>query len=353
MSEDFIIETGRSINASRLAAFLGSEYPGGEIADENFLDWEYNKNPFGKAVVTVAKSAEGEFASQYAVVPLDLCINSKIVTGSLSLNTLTKTEFRGRKLFARTAEAAYGYCSDSDIQFTIGIPNQNSYSGFVKGLHFDHTGNLIFLAKPLHFFGILKSGLQRSKEKKGKEILVDMNVDAHGDKNISFFDPVADSLLYGRFRKEWIQRKKLAVNRTPEYLSWRYLENHKRKYYLFKYVREGAMKAFVSVRAMHVLGLKACVLMDYMSTDEVSGRTLLRVIANKARRNNLQIIISAYSCHDSNYADLIKTGFKSVPEFILPQKLPFIVRVHKQFEGAELLYNLDNWHFMFGDYDIF
>src|SRR5689334_7805417 len=143
MKDGYSLETFRPTDVLPLANFLKEEYPFGEPANVHFLDWEYLRNPFGPAIITVAKDGNQHLASQYALLPIQVRINDKKTNGSLSLNTLTGAKHRGKGLFLETAEASFRYCHDEDIYFTIGIPNRNSYPGFIKRLGFKHVGNLV------------------------------------------------------------------------------------------------------------------------------------------------------------------------------------------------------------------
>ncbi|CAN5684582.1 hypothetical protein BH11BAC1_BH11BAC1_22490 [soil metagenome] len=353
MKTAFQFETNKKPDIKALAVFLREEYPTGEISDERFLQWEYLDNPFGNAVVTSAKDLQLTLAVQYAVIPMQVVVNGIILNGSLSLNTLTGDKFRGMGLFKRAAEANYSFCVEEEILFTVGVPNKNSFPGFKNKLGFAHPGNLNFLVKPLRPIRILKSFLRTRSDKKGEEIRLHIHESTLGKKSISFFNQVADAGQYDSFWFEWKKKNKVFVNRSIEYMSWRYFKNPLRKYEVFKLVEKGEIKAIIASRAMNIYGLSAIVIMDLLSTDVIYARELLYAISEVAKENNLDIVIAAIANKKEVYSILRKSGFLHVPEFVLPQQLPFIVRLHKEFEYSEMLLNRDNWHFGFGDYDIF
>ena len=93
--------------------------------------------------------------------------------------------------------------------------------------------------------------------------------------------------------------------------------------------------------------------MDFLCTDERNGRNLLDSISRVMIENEIDIVVAVTTNRNSEFSLMRKTGFRQVPEFLLPQKLPFIIRVHERFEHSALLFDLVNWHFSFGDYDIF
>ena len=99
MKKEFHIETDLAAYVASLSKFLRDEYPEGEIADERFLQWEYLDNPFGKAFISCARNMNHVLATQYAIIPFEVVIEGKTMSASLSLNTLTAKEFRGKGLF--------------------------------------------------------------------------------------------------------------------------------------------------------------------------------------------------------------------------------------------------------------
>ena len=353
MKEEFHIETDLAADVASLSKFLRDEYPEGDIADERFLQWEYLDNPFGKAFISSARNMNHVLATQYAIIPFEVVIKGKTVRASLSLNTLTAKEFRGKGLFVRTAESNYSYCAENGVVFTVGIPNANSFPGFTKKLNFKHCGNLNFLVRPLRPLNILRSFIKSSKIKKGNELSIIMDKDSLAKQGVSFFDPFADRPLYEPFWHEWKRQTKIILNRTPEYLSWRYLQNPLRKYQLLKISKNEEMKAVAIFRTLNIYGLRTCVLMDFFCTDNIYGRDLLNAIEQEMNAKGMDIMMVASAKMSGTFALLKNAGFMKVPEFLLPQQLPFILKVHREFENSEVIADMKSWHFTFGDYDIF
>ena len=353
MRAEFKIETTRPDTVHGIAGFLGSEYPDGEISDERFLKWEYLDNPFGKVVVTMATGTDGNAASQYALIPIEVLVKGKVFGASLSLNTLTAAAFRGKGLFSQTAKATFEYCSGAGIHFTVGVPNRNSYPGFINKLGFKHIGNLIFCLKPLRPAGIIRSLLSRGSAKKGSGINLTIDDEVLALNSVSGFDPVADRIMYEHFWELWRKDKPIALNRPAAFLGWRYFENPLRKYDVFKLIHKGEIKALLATRSLYVYGLRTCIVMDFLSLGEHYGHTLIRAIAGEAKRNDLDIMMGVTANRNAEFRQMIKSGFIKIPGVLLPQQLPLIIKVHRQFEHADMLFDPGSWHFMFGDYDIF
>lgn len=353
MKEEFNIKTELAADVAPLSKFLKDEYPEGDIANEEYLRWEYLDNPFGKAFISCTRNSEQVIASQYAVIPVEVIMDGKTVNASLSLNTLTAKEYRGKGLFLKTAESNYTSCAEHGVLFTIGIPNANSFPGFIQRLSFKHCGNLNFLVKPLRPLNILTSFIKSNKTKKGNEFSVIPDMDSLKKQGVSIFDPITEYSQYEPFWNKWKSETKVILNRNKEYLFWRYLQNPLRKYQLMKICEEGEMKAIAVLRTMNIYGLRACVLMDFFCTDSAAGRNLINAITEGMKANRIDIIMAVSSGNNGVSACLKNSGFMKVPEFLLPQQLPFIIRFHRKSERSDMLSNMNNWHFTFGDYDIF
>ena len=91
---------------NELAELARSTYDKGEIINVKYLNWEYNSNPDGKALVFLANE-ESKIASQYVVVPRKYAIENEIINASLSLNTITHPAHRCNGYFTKLAELTY------------------------------------------------------------------------------------------------------------------------------------------------------------------------------------------------------------------------------------------------------
>lgn len=339
---------------SRLIRLTESTYPGREISDEKYLQWEYNNNPDGKALIQVASEGE-KFVSQYVVIPHKFVMNGNVLTGSLSLNTLTHPIHRGNALFPKLAELTFQSCLRTNAMFTLGIPNANSCPVFIDKLDFEALGRVPFLMKTFKPKSVLWHLFTKKRLKQGNEIELDCNKLQDGSANgISVFNPHQDKEMYSHFLKKFIEEKKVATFRSIEYIRWRYLDVPIRKYYILKSVENGQMTGMAVFRTREIYGLKCCVLLDFICTDESkSAKAFLDYINDFLQRNDIEIIICAMQSASNEFNYLKKAGFYKVPERFLPQQLDLILRIHKKSPEYEPLRDFKSWFFTFGDYDIF
>ena len=132
-------------------------FPKTDANSYNYLDWEYNKNPEGKAIGFNA-FFDNRLAAHYVTQPIKSRINGIETKGLLSLNTATHPDHRGKRLFTKLAEMTYKFAAEEGYQFVIGVANENSIKGFIKYLGFE-------LIKPLD----VKIGLGLHKEQNNNE----------------------------------------------------------------------------------------------------------------------------------------------------------------------------------------
>ncbi|MCF8298853.1 MAG: GNAT family N-acetyltransferase [Saprospiraceae bacterium] len=140
-----------------ISDLLNIVFPDTDANSYEYLDWEYNKNPEGKAVGFNAY-IEKSLAAHYVTQPIKSIINGVETKGLLSLNTATHPDHRGKRLFTDLAEKTYELAAKEGYKFVIGVANENSIKGFTKYLGFK-------LLKPLD----VKIGIGLHKESQNND----------------------------------------------------------------------------------------------------------------------------------------------------------------------------------------
>lgn len=126
---------------------MTQEYYGVEndIAQRLFIEHEYFKNPSGNALIDLAWDEEKKvIAGQYVVLPMRFKVGKEQIGCVLSLNTLTREAYRGQGIFTKLAESVYARAKETDKGFCYGMPNQNSYPGFIKNRKLSRPFRCIF-----------------------------------------------------------------------------------------------------------------------------------------------------------------------------------------------------------------
>ncbi len=351
---DYKLGLFTDVDHSRLIRLSESTYPGREISQAGYLQWEYEHNPDGTALIHVASLGD-KFVSQYVVLPHKYSMDGRLLEGSLSLNTLTHPMHRGNSLFPKLAELTFESCIEKNYVFTLGVPNSNSYPVFIEKLGFQVLGRVPFLMKSFRPQSLLWHLFTKKRLKHGADLELNIeNLTQKKSDGISVFNPNQDKDLYSAFLKKFTQEKRIATYRSLDFLRWRYLDIPFRKYYLLKSVKEGKMEALAIFRAREIYGLKCGILMDFIcSGDPETADKMLEFLNDFSQNNELQLIICAMQNGTKEFQFLKKNGFYKVPERFLPQQLDLILKIHKQDSDYEHLRDFKSWFFTFGDYDIF
>lgn len=344
-----------------LLQLIQAEYPQGEMSDRNYLNWEYQSNPAGDPAMTVTWSSEGEIVGQYLVIPVRYDIDGSQVEGSLSLNTLTRQDYRGKGLFTKMALATYAECESRGLQLTLGFPNKSSYPGFVRKLHFHHIGNVELLVRPLRVGALIKGAMLRKRHPKYQSYRVQHDIGNVETRNIagvtiSDFDLRKDAALY----EEFLRRRSSLHNQTHrsvQYLDWRYRQIPTRKYTLLKATRDGRFLAYIAVRLRVVFGVKAGFIIDLncLPVDEsmAAAQALLRETQRLMRSAGAAFVGALIAPGCAEYRVLRKSRYFQAPSRFLPHDAPVIVRWNGEGEMPKSLGAIDHWFLTFGDYDAF
>ncbi len=195
-----------------------------EAVDPAFFDWQYRRNPEGRAVIFCCESPGGRIAAQYAVIPIPLRVKGMRITGSLSLNTVTHPDYRRLGLFTKTAMAVYEELQRQGIAYTLGFPNENSYPGFVKKLDFADLGRPTLLVKIFDFTAFVAGQNVADKwprfatlARKVTNGLRRMPIKATCTRELSTFEGLPTEQLW--------EPADVIVAADAKWLTWRYIEN--------------------------------------------------------------------------------------------------------------------------------
>jgi Acetyltransferase (GNAT) domain len=126
---------------ARTATLLADVFPGTRLARADYLEWLYEKSPFGPVVETNLDDDRGRIG-HYALVPIALTQDGVPQQGALSLNTAVHERARGGGTFVRLASETFSEAKKRGISTVVGVANANSTPGFVRRLDFELVGPL-------------------------------------------------------------------------------------------------------------------------------------------------------------------------------------------------------------------
>lgn len=326
-----------------------------DISNEGFVRHEYFNNPYGNAFIKLAYDHENKcLAGQYIVIPRDILINGVRCESVLSLNTLTRSSYRGQQVFTRLAEAVYREGEEQDVSFCYGAPNQNSFPGFIKKLEFTKMGDVPLYLKILNPFQVIADKLSWSKN---MSMALRLNKDIVQTDNINIVTITNENVsLFDQYWQRIFRKYPVIGIRDAEYIRWRYIDIPLRDYQILMAIKEGTPQGYIIGRISEVSHMRCGMIVDFLVDEyEVKiGICLLNSLIKNFRKSRVGLLgcLMQETCEESKF--LRKTGFFKCPDKLLPQPFPIIYRKLNALSDlqSEIVEDFSNWFFTMGDYDV-
>lgn len=91
-------------------------------ANREIIEQRYFDNPYNELLMYIAME-DGKIVANYSAVPIRVIVDGTERKAALSLNTMTDSEYAGKGLFTKLANALYEYLSSNGYAMIIGFPN--------------------------------------------------------------------------------------------------------------------------------------------------------------------------------------------------------------------------------------
>ncbi|MXS72245.1 GNAT family N-acetyltransferase [Flavobacteriaceae bacterium W22] len=174
----------------------------GKKMSEEYWNWRFANNPFSDELFIDLMWDGDKLVGHYAVSPVDMMINGKAEKTALSMTTMTHPEYGGRGIFSQLAESLYRKLSVNNYKLVWGFPNNNSHYGFNKNLSWSD---------------IALQGMMSLNTKNFSRLI---NAEAKG-RSINTTEEIESNLI----SQLNSSAKYIKINKTKEYLQWRYFDN--------------------------------------------------------------------------------------------------------------------------------
>jgi len=324
-----------------------------DIKNPKYIDWQYNKNPQGQAIIVLGiDEGKNDFIiGKEAVIPSDLKLENKLVKASISLNSIVHTDYRRQGIFSKLVSALPNLALKEGIVCVYGIPNSNSHKAFLKEgwKEIAQIPLLVRILKPSNYFNNALKTFFASidffwKIKNNEQLQIE---EYTGD--FSDFDPLTSKLG---------KRILVLQNRNHKYLRWRYKEHPTRKYKTYFLKKDSEIICYIITRETEFKGKPIGVILDFVTNGDKKNEkdflNLVKSVLLKLQNKGSALTIATFPPSTLEYKILRKAGFFNVPDFIKPETLPLIVNIFdKNNQDLKIIEKYDNWFFTFGDYDVF
>ena len=321
-----------------------------EIAQQPYFEWQYIQNPFGKAIISLAKEEE-EVIGANSVIPIDIWIERKLIKSALACNVQVDPKYQNQGIFSKLLKSMDPVVTKNNIPFLYAVPNDNSYNAFIKhnSIKISSLPLYVKILKPSKYFDsqlgkILKNFDFIWKPKKSEN----SHIEKFNEKFSNEFEEILEKVL---------ERVPILVNRSVEFLEWRYNQHPTRDYQTFILKEDGHIKGYIICRITTVNTKRIGVIVDFLinadTKDKNNLKNLVGIAINELYNNGASVIIATFNDKFLEGEILKKSGFFKAPEFLKPESLNCIIMPFEKNKFVEKVKNYNNWFFSFGDYDVF
>lgn len=351
-------ETYQKHNLPEITEMAREHYGNSWVSDGEFLNWQYEKNPAGKAVIRLARDVRsGRLAGQTIVIPMRFKTPREVVGGTLCLNLLTREAYRGQGIFTGLATAVNQACPEQGLDFCYAFPNPNSYPGFIHKLGFTDLGRVPLLLFPLNPKALV--------QKKIGAFLAPLALPFHSlfrirdvsdaryevcsmtDRELGDFDDFWDTIK---------DKYPLMGVRNSAYMGWRYFDIPLRHYQLYGVRKKGGspLLGYIVGRCTDVSDLASGMIVDFLVNPDYpeTGRLLLSHLLGYFSSKKMELAGALMLPHTEEFRILKAHRFFTCPQFLEPQPFRIVYRRFLPPETEDFFLQLNNWFLTMGDYDV-
>jgi hypothetical protein len=291
---------------------------------EEFWHWRFESNPENKFMIKLMWDGD-ILVGHYAVSPLRMIVNGEEILTALSMTTMTHPDYGGRGIFGELAECLYNEEYEKNKLLAIwGFPNSNSHYGFLKNLKW----------KNLEQIPIFSINTNRINETSSNRVGI-----------VSEFTQKHEN-AYLRITSNY----DVKVNKTKEYLRWRFISNPIFKYTIFSFTENKDCDWFAVVKLFPSFVQKGAHEIDIVEfcfpSDAGLLVELMFAIKNHFSNYNLVGINCWMPFNDPKHILLEKTGF-------IPTTPITYSGVRIMDDKYAILDEPRSWYYSMGDSDVY
>jgi len=328
-----------------------------EITDPAYLSWQYQENSAGATTGTVAiDKASGRVIGHFGIVPVRVWVDGEERLAGNDVNAVTDPMYRRRGVFIGTVEAAHELSRQAGVSLFYAMPNEeSSFHGFTERLGYHFVGHVPLLARPVNVRRLVATRVSMP----GIAPLAAMFARPFAPPLPERAEPVAGIAVApverfdAAFDAFWVRvrgRERIMVARDIAYLNWRFVDIPLRRYESFAATEGGELRGFIVLREAEVLGMRAGLVVDFLTEPSAAGERAGRALVSHALARfaprDLDLLTSLMLPHAQEYRLLRDAAFRPVPRPLLPIHYRLVTK-----DGA-VARERRNWFLTMGDYDV-
>lgn len=319
---EFEIVEANKEDHQNLLGFLVTSYP--DLGwSEQFMQWQYYDNPSGVAKSWVAKH-NGNVIANYTAIPHQLKLNNKLEKSWRVQDVITHPDYRGLGLYSLLSDSANEFLQSKEFPLNFTFPNENSHSVFIKRNWINPNRiPLWILVEPEN------------------AITPSLNIEV---QPLSEFTHNDESIW-----KNYCDSRTIAVERSANFLNWRYIQNPRGGYSPFR-LTDGDKSAICVIKSYeNPKGEKYAHLMDYFFEDEFRFEEIINFFLLFSKEKNIKLS-STWSQPNSEISRCLSEN-----NFKLDVQLTrwHVLNINSHELNRSDVIDFSNWHISMGDSDVF
>lgn len=321
-------------------------------------NWEYKKNPNKQLFILLATDND-KVVGHYSVIPVKMKIKNEELITSLSLDTMTHEDYRGKGIFPLLANKLYKEIGKMGIPITYGFPNKYSIKPIIKKCGWFEITDLPIYVLPLNFTNLINRYIKSRFFSKYvgnllnfltnlflKKYKIPNRIKIH---RITEFDKSFDD-LWNLIKKEL----KIGVIRDSNYLNWRYIQKPEDNYNIFVIKDKKILKGYIILKTEVRYGLRIGLIIDLLTVPSQFNyeNYLINYSIFYFKKKRADIITIIMFPHSRYFEALIHNKFIKMIKFLFPEEIHFGVRKNDNKIDFKLFKNPTNWYLTWGDTDV-
>ncbi len=318
-----------------------------------YWEWRFFNNTACNASIMLADYKGSPIGIQPVAI-FDFQKGTTTYQGAMYTGVLTHPDHRRKGVFRTLVDSANDYANSQGAAFSMTMPNDASYPGFIR------TGEWISPGEIPLFLKVI-DGRATLKPKLGKLL----SYLCGGACRVPFLrEPPCSpvdfetnqvkevsgelDLLFDRFSAT---NETLMIRRTQRYWKWRYEQRPDSDYRSFEIRKNAALAGVVATGTQERFGIDFGMILDLVSNeDELSVYQLLHAAQEDLKSRGVGII-SCQAATKSLQRALVNSGFRKLIPAINPKKFHYVYRPHTNNNLDHNPQSIGDWYLMFGDSD--
>jgi hypothetical protein len=324
------------------------------LLEKNFLNWQYT-TPFSSESNLLVIKLKNKVCGFLGVIPLKMNYFGKTISDSCLANLMTDKIFRNKGLGINFISSGV---TGFDIAHTTGhsqqMTNLFDKMNWTANIPLKRYLKILNQAKAFQ----LANCSSDSKNNHFFELSPEERISSNFSfKEIFFFDEEIDKFWY-----KVKEKYPITIERTSNYLNWRYSNHPLLNYHIFVSKKNDEIKSFIILRIEELQDHKIGRIIDFISSDKAEFFTLSNLI-QYCREKDFTLIDFFFN-GNFHLQSLKSAGFKEArnePYSLIPilfnpinrerKTINFGFKLINQELYDERINNLNNWYITKGDGD--